>query len=158
MRTLHPLRKVERLADPVHLGQSQLRASNWTAYSDEMFHSKTKDRGGGLRRVFDNDFKSICSMILKKLFTKYDMFRDLEKMSSFYSKSLSQQLPVMMETVQCVLWRESCFQLGGTSAATWSSIGSLPCKWMTRLKNCDRSSVNEIECRGYLGHETSDWY
>lgn len=40
MRALHPLWKVERLADPVHFGQSQFRASNRAVYSDEMFHSK----------------------------------------------------------------------------------------------------------------------
>jgi len=86
MRALHPLWRVERLADHVHLGQSQFRASNRAVYSDEMFHSKTKEEKKELQRVFSNDLKSRCSMIVKKLFTKYD--RDLEKMSSFLPKVL----------------------------------------------------------------------
>lgn len=86
MRALHPLWKVERLADAVHLGQSQFHASNRAVYSDEMFHSKTKEEKKELQMVFGNDLKSRCSMIVKKIFTKYD--RDLEKMSSFLPKVL----------------------------------------------------------------------
>lgn len=75
MRTLHPLWKVERLADAVHLGQSQFHASNRAVNSYEMFHSKTKKR---TTEVFINDLKSRCSVVLKKLLTKFD--RNLEKM------------------------------------------------------------------------------
>lgn len=74
-RVLHPLWKVERLADAVHLGQSQFHASNRAVNSYEMFHSKTKKR---TTEVFINDLKSRCSVVLKKLLTKFD--RNLEKM------------------------------------------------------------------------------
>lgn len=44
MLALHPLWKAERLADPVHLGQSHFRASNQAEYSDETFHSIKKKK------------------------------------------------------------------------------------------------------------------
>lgn len=115
MRALHPLRRVERLANHVHLGQSQFRASNRAVYSDEMFNSKTNEEKKELQRVFSNDLKSRCSMIVKKLFTKYD--RDLEKMS-------------YVLCVPPIPWsvRGEWSPTGGTLAATWPSIGSPPCK------------------------------
>uniref|UniRef100_K1RKT7 Mutator-like transposase domain-containing protein n=1 Tax=Magallana gigas TaxID=29159 RepID=K1RKT7_MAGGI len=69
MRALHPLWKVERLADAVHLGQSQFHASNRAVYSDEMFHSKTKEEKKELQMVFGNDLKSRCSMIVIKRYS-----------------------------------------------------------------------------------------
>ena len=43
MKALHPMWKVDRLADHVHLGQSQFQASNKALYSETMFHGKRKE-------------------------------------------------------------------------------------------------------------------
>ncbi|XP_056017362.1 palmitoyltransferase ZDHHC4-like [Ostrea edulis] len=58
LRALHPLWTTERLADPVHLGQSQFRASNRAVYSKAMFHTMTKEQKKELQRVFSNVLKS----------------------------------------------------------------------------------------------------
>lgn len=75
MRALHPLWKVERLADPVHLGQSQFRASNQAVYSDEMFHSKVLE---ATVACYDRD----CSM-----FAAYSLVCDGGVVSNWWNFS-----------------------------------------------------------------------
>ncbi|CAC5388304.1 unnamed protein product [Mytilus coruscus] len=84
IKALEPMWEVERLADPVHLGQSQFRASNRAQYSAGMFHGKTKEENRQLKTVFSKDIKCRCSMIINKLMEKYDkniydMSKDLPK-------------------------------------------------------------------------------
>ena len=51
MKALHPMWKVQRLADPVHLGQSQFRASMKARYSDGMFPGRTKEQRTEMKNV-----------------------------------------------------------------------------------------------------------
>ncbi|CAG2226052.1 unnamed protein product [Mytilus edulis] len=72
LAAVEPMWKVERLADHVHLGQSQFRASFASSIQPGMFHGKTKEENKQLKTVFSKDLKCRCSMILKKLMEKYD--------------------------------------------------------------------------------------
>ncbi|CAC5384066.1 unnamed protein product [Mytilus coruscus] len=55
LTALEPMWKVERLADPVHLGESQFRASLRAQYSAGMFHGKAKEENRQLKTVFSKD-------------------------------------------------------------------------------------------------------
>ncbi|CAC5362381.1 unnamed protein product [Mytilus coruscus] len=44
IQALHPMWKVERLADPIHLGNGQFRAAMCANFSDNMFGCRTKEQ------------------------------------------------------------------------------------------------------------------
>ncbi|ESO82680.1 hypothetical protein LOTGIDRAFT_229745 [Lottia gigantea] len=58
MRTLHPMWKVERLADPAHLSASQFRQCFKAYFSDGMFRGKTKVEKTNQKKTLSQDIKS----------------------------------------------------------------------------------------------------
>ncbi|CAC5389780.1 unnamed protein product [Mytilus coruscus] len=83
-RALHPMWKVERLADYVHLGQSQFRASLRAQFSEGMFYGRTKEIKKEMKKAFSQDVKCRSSMIVGQLMEQYkrntdDVCKDLPK-------------------------------------------------------------------------------
>ncbi|CAG2195328.1 unnamed protein product [Mytilus edulis] len=83
-RALHPMWKVERLADYVHLGQSQFRASLRAKFSESMFYGRTKEIRKEMKKAFSQDVKCRSSMIIGQLMEKHnkvteDVCKDLPK-------------------------------------------------------------------------------
>ncbi|CAC5377889.1 unnamed protein product [Mytilus coruscus] len=79
-RALHPMWKVERLADYVHLGQSQFRSSLRAQFNEGMFYGRTKV----IKKAFSQDVKCRSSMIVGQLMEQYkrntdDVCKDLPK-------------------------------------------------------------------------------
>ncbi|XP_033729795.1 uncharacterized protein LOC117318994 [Pecten maximus] len=62
MRALHPMWKVERLADPTHIGRAQFRKSNSAKFSDSMFPGRTRLTRSHSQKVFSQDLKARSSM------------------------------------------------------------------------------------------------
>ena len=65
LKVLHPMWNVQRLADPTHLGQSQFRHCNRANFSREMFPGRTREQQKEAQKVFSQDVKARCSLILK---------------------------------------------------------------------------------------------
>ena len=71
LKFLHPLWNVIRLADPIHLGQSQFRKALSANFSEGMFPGDTKAEKAVAQKVFAMDVKTRCQQILACLLTKY---------------------------------------------------------------------------------------
>jgi hypothetical protein len=67
MKVLDPLWKVEHLADPTHVGQSQFHASQRANYSEEMFPGRTRAERTKAQKVFRQDIKARCSLTVQTL-------------------------------------------------------------------------------------------
>ena len=68
MRLLDPMWKVERQADPTHLGQAQFRCCYKAHFSNGMFPSaKTRDQRHEQQKALSQDIKARCNFILKEL-------------------------------------------------------------------------------------------
>ncbi|KAK6183353.1 hypothetical protein SNE40_010853 [Patella caerulea] len=67
LQYLHPMWKVERLADPTHLAASQFRQCSNAKFSDNMFPGKTKLEKGKFKKILSQDVKARCSLIVKNL-------------------------------------------------------------------------------------------
>ncbi|XP_060557060.1 uncharacterized protein LOC132717584 [Ruditapes philippinarum] len=68
MRLLDPMWKVERQADPIHLGQAQFRCCYKAHFSYGMFPSaKTRDQRHEQQKALSQDIKARCNFILKEL-------------------------------------------------------------------------------------------
>lgn len=117
IKALEPMWEVERLADPVHLGQSQFRASNRAQYSAGMFHGKTKEENRQLKTVFSKDIKCRCSMIINKLMEKYD--KNIHDMSKDLPKVLDATLRCY--DGDCTLCQEHSIVCKGDAALNWWS-------------------------------------
>ncbi|CAG2215605.1 unnamed protein product [Mytilus edulis] len=117
LTAVEPMWKVERLADHVHLGQSQFRASLRAQYSPGMFHGKTKEENKQLKTVFSKDLKCRCSMILKKLMEKYD------KNINEISKDLPKVLDATLRCYDgdCTQCHEYSIVCKGDDALNWWS-------------------------------------
>lgn len=89
---LHPLWSVTRLADHVHLGQTQFRTAMRAHFTEQMFYGETKEERTSQKKAFCIDLKNRCSMIVKNLMTKYK--KNIE--------SVCKDLPAVLEaTVRC---------------------------------------------------------
>ncbi|ESO83740.1 hypothetical protein LOTGIDRAFT_168981 [Lottia gigantea] len=71
MRTLHPMWKVERLADRAHLSASQFRQCFKANFSDGMFRGKTKVEKTNQKKTLSQDIKSRCSLVIKEIYSTY---------------------------------------------------------------------------------------
>ena len=69
LKILDPLWNVQRLADPTHLGQSQFRKCYKANFSADMFCVSTREKKREVQKVFSQDMKARCSLILKDLMT-----------------------------------------------------------------------------------------
>ncbi|CAC5422150.1 unnamed protein product [Mytilus coruscus] len=58
LKVLHPLWKVERQADPIHLGRSQFRQSNSANFSLNMFPCSTREKKKTRTESFKSRFES----------------------------------------------------------------------------------------------------
>lgn len=67
MKAIKPMWKVERLADPTHLAQSQFRQCYKASFSAGMFTGSTREQRKQQQRVLSQDVKARCSLILKEL-------------------------------------------------------------------------------------------
>ena len=70
MRKLFPEWQVVRKADPVHLGQSQMRHTIASTFSVEMFSGRTREVKREQQRTLALDMKSRCHAIFHKLFVE----------------------------------------------------------------------------------------
>ena len=93
MRLLDPLLKVERQADPVHLGQAQFRQCYKAQFSERMISTaKTREQRQSHQKVLSKDIKAICSIVIKHLL----------KLHAGDMTTLKQLLPRVLEaTVNC---------------------------------------------------------
>ena len=71
LQFLHPLWNVIRLADPIHLGQSQFRKALSASFSRNMFPGETLVEKAVAQKVFAMDIKTRCHQILDCLLIKY---------------------------------------------------------------------------------------
>ncbi|CAG2197145.1 unnamed protein product [Mytilus edulis] len=136
LTAVEPMWKVERLADHVHLGQSQFRASLRAQYSPGMFHGKTKEENKQLKTVFSKDLKCRCSMILKKLMEKYD--KNINEISKDLPKVIDATSAAMMVIAPSVLniplsAKVMMHSTGGVVHITCQHTRSLPCKWIKQI-------------------------
>ena len=137
VRALNPLWKVTRLADYVHLGQTQFRAAMRARFSDGMFKGRTKELRDLERKHFCLDLKSRCSLVLAALVKKHN--RKME--------DVCKDLPAVLEaTVRCYcgdcrLCKEHSMVCGGTEDNNWWTRSLyLPSYNITELK-MERSDV-----------------
>lgn len=115
LQALQPLWKVTRLADHVHLGQTQFRTMNRAVFSDKMFKGDTKEERTQMQRNVSLDVKCRCSLVLEKLMDKYD--KNIEK--------VGKDLPAVLDaTVRCYdgdcsKCAESSLVCRGTETSNW---------------------------------------
>jgi len=67
LKVLQPMWEVERLADPYHLAKSQFRQCNSAVFSTDMFQGKTKLQKTEMKKIFSQDVKARCSLVMKEL-------------------------------------------------------------------------------------------
>ncbi|CAG2217564.1 unnamed protein product [Mytilus edulis] len=67
LKVLHPLWKVERQADPIHLGRSQFRQSNSANFSLNMFYGSTREKKKQGQKVLSQDLKARCSLVFNEM-------------------------------------------------------------------------------------------
>jgi hypothetical protein len=143
MKVLDPLWKVERLADPTHVGQSQFRASQRANFSDAMFPGKTRAERAKGHRVFSQDIKARCSLIMQTLMK--DHCGDIDKIKVALPKAFD-------ATVRCydgdcsMCRRHSVVCSGGDSKNWWTRSMFLGANRITNLNmnNSDKVLVGEI--------------
>ncbi len=72
MKLVDPILKVTRFADPVHLGQAQFRSCMKANFSSQMFPGyTTREQKYNAQKVFSQDVKARCSLVLKDLMQKH---------------------------------------------------------------------------------------
>jgi hypothetical protein len=89
---LHPMWKVERLSDPIHLGRLQFKRCNSATFSENMFPGIRTREGKRLKqKIFSQDIKARCSLIFKQLME--DNSGDVAKIKC--------QLPQVLDATMC---------------------------------------------------------
>lgn len=144
MRLLDPMWKVERQADPIHLGQAQFRYCYNANFSNGMFPgAKTRDQRQEQQKGLSQDIKARCSCILKEMIKRHagDM--------TFIKK----QLPHVLDaTVNCYAGdcskcrRYSYVCSGGVTNNWWNRsvfLGSYRITSLNLDKN-DKKLLNDI--------------
>lgn len=115
VRALHPMWKVNRLADHVHLGQTQFKAGMRATFSEEMFHGKTKAENRELQKIFSKDVKCRTSMVVSNLMTKYGKNVD----------RICEDLPSVLDATlrcysgDCSLCSQHSMVCDGTDTSNW---------------------------------------
>ncbi|CAC5381722.1 unnamed protein product [Mytilus coruscus] len=77
LKVLLPLWKVERQADPIHLGRSQFRQSNSANFSLNMFPGSTREKKKQGQNVLSQDLKARCSLVFNEMWK--ENFGNVEK-------------------------------------------------------------------------------
>ncbi|CAG2207664.1 unnamed protein product [Mytilus edulis] len=85
IQALHPMWKVEWLADPIHLGNGQFRAAMLANFSDNMFGCRTKEQTKIVQKLFSQDIQARSSLITSHFMEVYG--RDIQKISEGLTKS-----------------------------------------------------------------------
>ncbi|XP_069109057.1 uncharacterized protein [Argopecten irradians] len=67
MKALHPMWKVERLADPTHVGRALFRKCNSAKFSESMFPGRTRQMRAHVQKIFSQDLKARSSLVFKSL-------------------------------------------------------------------------------------------
>ncbi|OWF53481.1 hypothetical protein KP79_PYT22946 [Mizuhopecten yessoensis] len=92
MHALYPTWKVERLADPTHLGKAQFRKSHSAKFSESMFPGRTRLMRAHSQKIFSQDLKAQSSLI----------FKDLMKLHNGNMDIITKRLPAVLNaTVLC---------------------------------------------------------
>jgi hypothetical protein len=135
MKILDPMWKVERLADPTHLGQAQFRQCYSAKFSSEMFSGKTREKRQEQQRALSQDVKARSSLVLKELTKTYA--GDIRK--------IKMELPnVLRATVSCYAGdcsscrRHSYVCSGGASNNWWNRSMFLATHKITNLQMNDK--------------------
>jgi len=113
---LHPMWKVERLSDPIHLGRLQFKRCNSAIFSENMFPGIRTREGKRLKqKIFSQDIKARCSLIFKQLME--DNSGDVAKIKC--------QLPQVLDATlhcysgDCSKCRRYSKVCGGGSTNSW---------------------------------------
>lgn len=92
MKALHPMWKVERLADPTHLAKAQFRKCQTAKFSDSMFPGRTRLMRAQSQKIFSQDLKARSSLI----------FKDLMREHEGNMETITKRLPAVLDaTVSC---------------------------------------------------------
>ncbi|OWF50096.1 hypothetical protein KP79_PYT14057 [Mizuhopecten yessoensis] len=84
--------KVERLADPTHLGKAQFRKSNSTKFSESIFPCRIRLMRAHSQKIFSQDLKARSSLI----------FKDLMKLHNGNMDIISKRVSAVLDaTVSC---------------------------------------------------------
>jgi len=86
IKSIFPLWKVTRLADPVHLGRLQFKKCNNAEFSKDMFPGKTREAKKKMQKIFSQDIKARCSLIFNELMNSYS--GDIDKIKAALPKVL----------------------------------------------------------------------
>ncbi|ESO94922.1 hypothetical protein LOTGIDRAFT_175274 [Lottia gigantea] len=143
MRTLHPMWKVERLADPAHLSASQFRQCFKANFLDGMFRGKTKVEKTNQKKTLSQDIKSRCSLVIKEMYSTY--CGDVDKLKKQLPKIL--QATVMCYDGDCSKCRSnSVVCSGGHSNNWWNRSMFLASNNLTSLEmnDNDKFLLNEL--------------
>ena len=89
MQALDPMWKVERLADPTHLGKAQFRKSNSAKFSESMFPGRTRLMRAHSQKIFSQDLKARSSLI----------FKDLMKLHNGNMDIITKRLPAVLDAI-----------------------------------------------------------
>lgn len=115
IKVLHPMWKVERLADPTHLGRSQFRQCNSAKFSYTMFPGATRERKKEEQKVLSQDLKARCSLVFNELF---------EENGGNFDK-IKKRLPKVLEATlscyggDCSKCRSNSYVCGGGHSNSW---------------------------------------
>ena len=143
IRLLDPMWRVERLADPTHLGQAQFKKCYNAKYSDGMFPAKTREKRVEQQKVLSQDIKARTSLIVKEMMKVHA--GDVNKMKA--------DLPnVLRATVRCysgdcsLCRRHSYVCSGGVTNSWWTRSMFLACHKLTGLcmEDSDEHLLREI--------------
>ena len=115
IKVLHPMWKVERLADPTHLGRSQFRQSNSAKFSHTMFPGATRETKKVEQRVLSQDIKARCSLV----------FNEVWKENCGNFEKIKKRLPKILEATlscydgDCSKCRANSYVCGGGHSNSW---------------------------------------
>ena len=115
LQVLHPMWKVERLADPTHLGRSQLRQCNSARFSCTMFPGTTRERKKHEQTVLSQDLKARCSLVFNEMWKKYN--GNFEKIKMRLPKVLEATLSCYAG--DCSKCRYHSYVCGGGHSNSW---------------------------------------
>lgn len=127
---LDPLWKVERLADPTHLGQAQFKRCYNAKFSEGMFPARTQKIRIEQQKALSQDVKARSSLV----------FKELMKIYAGNMSKIKNELPnVLRATIRCysgdcsMCRRHSYVCAGGVSTSWWTRSMFLAIQKLTNL-------------------------
>ena len=115
IQALNPLWNVERLADPVHLGQGQFRATLRANFSESMFYAKTKEQKKEMQKAFSQDVKSRCSLVVNKLMETH--CNKIDEIAKHLPKAL--EATIKCYSGDCSMCTSHSVVCAGTDTRNW---------------------------------------